>query len=377
MIPEEPPVAPRPHRRRRSPLLPMTAIVVVVAAAGSLGVIRAANARTADIERVAGLGDVLAVKGDNAVRTAGDRVPVGTLDLDTPVTYGTENYLLVGSDSREGFAPDTDFIGSTADVGGQRSDTMMILHQEGNGGASLISVPRDLWVPIYGTSRSNRVNTAFSDGPLTLVATISEALDIPIHHYVEVDFQGFQRIVDDIGGVEICVDRTARDTHSGLWLDIGCQTLTGDRALAYARSRYYQEVGDDGKWRTDGRADLGRIERQQSFLRAAIGGALRKIESDPFSTGDTLAAITDSVKIDDALEPIRAAQVLRQAFQAGLRTFALPVYNDTVGSAAVLRLSDNAEPLLDYLRGTGPAPDEFDTSADTGGDAPTTTPPGG
>src|SRR5690606_16187026 len=113
--------------------------------AGSFGVIRAANARTADIERVAGLGEVLAGERSNA-----GAVPPGTIDLEERVSYGAENYLLVGSDSREGFAPDTDFIGSTADVSGQRSDTMMILHQEPNGGAALMSVPRDLWVSIAG-----------------------------------------------------------------------------------------------------------------------------------------------------------------------------------------------------------------------------------
>lgn len=363
MTPDETaPDTARPRRRRRSPLLWMAVVVVVIGAAGATGVIRAANARTADIERVTGLAEVLAVAGQDDERDDTEPVTGVTIDFDTPVTYGTENYLLVGSDSREGFAANTDFIGSTADVGGQRSDTMMILHQERNGGTSLVSVPRDLWVPIYGTSRSNRVNTAFSDGPLTLVATISQALDIPIHHYVEVNFQGFRRIVDDIGGVEICVDHAARDTHSGLWLDPGCQTLNGDRALAYARSRYYQEVGDDGKWHTDGRADLGRIERQQAFLRAAIGGALRKLESSPFGAGETMSAITNSVKIDDSLDPLRAGRVLRQAFQEGIRTFSLPVYNDQVGTAAVLRMSNDAEPLLEYLRGSGPPPEDLDTS---------------
>jgi len=336
------------------------AVAGLVGGAGSVGVIRAANERTAGIERVAGLGDVLAGAGNRP----GDD-PASTIDLDTPVTYAAQNYLLVGSDSRAGIGGD--FIGTEADVGGQRSDTIMILHQEHNGGAALISVPRDLWVPIYGKDRSNRVNAAFGDGPLTLVATVSEALDIPIHHYVEVDFQGFQNVIDRLGGVEICVTWAAKDDHSGLSLNQGCNHLNGTQALAYARSRYYEEFRDDQQWHTDGRADLGRIERQQLFIRATVSGVLRRLESSPFEAGEMISAVTAAVRIDDSLEPLRAAKVLRQAFQTGIRTFALPVYNDTVGDAAVLRMSDEAAPLLAYLRGAGPAPVGVETSQNTGG----------
>lgn len=359
MIPHQE-LRPRPRPRRRSRLPWLGLIVVAIGATGATGVIRAANARTANIERVDGLETVLAgANGQPLLDETGN-----TVDLAAPVTYAAENYLLVGSDSREGLGGD--FIGSEDDVGGQRSDTIMILHQERNGGAALMSVPRDLWVPIHGKDQSNRVNAAFNDGPLALVATVSDALDIPIHHYVEVDFQGFQNIVEEIGGVDLCLPAPARDTHSGLDHPGGCVRVGGTQALAYARSRFYQQWNGN-EWETDGRADLGRIERQQTFIRAAVNGALAKLESSPFSAGETIEAVTDSVRIDAQLDPLRAAQVLRSAFQAGIRTFSLPVYNDTVGDAAVLRLSDDAEPLLAYFRGTGPAPAEFDTSTITGG----------
>ena len=338
----------------------MLLIAGAIAASGAVGVIRAANARTDAIARVDGLDGVLA---DNET-------------LDPAVTYPAVNYLLVGSDSRDGL--EGEFIGSEDDVGGQRSDTIMILHQERNGGAALLSVPRDLWVPIYGSDRSNRVNAAFNEGPSTLIATVSQALGIPIHHYVEVDFQGFQTIVDRIGGVELCLPEPARDTHSGLDHPGGCVRVGGPQALAYARSRYYQHWTGDN-WETDGRADLGRIERQQTFIRAAVAGALHKLESEPFSAGETIDAVTGSISISQGLDVLQAAQALRAAFQSGIRTFSLPVYNDTVGDAAVLRLSDEAEPLLAYFRGTAPAPAEFETSGVTGGapaTVPTTAPPG-
>ena len=325
----------------------MIFIAAAIGVGGAAGVLRAADARTADIERIDGLEGVLA-------------------DIDENVEYAAENYLLVGSDSREGIeagSDDYDFVGDTSLVGGRRSDTIMVLRQEHNGGAALMSLPRDLWVEIAGTGDNQRINSAYNDGPERLAATVSQSLGIPIHHYVEVDFLGFKDIVDRIGGVEVCTWKAARDIHSGLNLQPGCQNLNGEMALAYARSRYYEEW-DGSDWHTDPRADLGRIERQQFFIRAAVDGMLGEIESSPFRSGDTIEAVADSVRIDPGLDPIKAAQALRQAAQKGMHTYSLPVVNDTVGDAAVLRLGDGAEELLAYFRGEAPAPAQFETVTD-------------
>ncbi len=325
--------------------LPLT---VAIAAVGATGVLRAANSRVDNVERIDGLSEVLTQVPDPD---------------DESIQYPAVNYLLVGSDTRQGADPNsTDYgaIGSSNDVGGNRSDTIMVLRQERNGGAALMSLPRDLWVEIAGTDRSQRINTAYNDGPERLARTVSESLGIPIHHYVEVDFFGFKDIVDQIGGVEICVELQAHDDNSGLQLNPGCQVLDGVMALAYARSRHYVEW-DGTDWREDPRADLGRIERQQGFIRAAADQALHDMASSPFSAGDTISAVADSVRIDASLDPIDAGKALRQAAQVGLHTYALPVANDTVGDAAVLRLGDGAEALLDYFRGVGPAPAQFET----------------
>jgi len=326
----------------------MIIIVVVIGIGGAAGVLRAANARTADVERIDGLDSILA--------------DVPSKDAQ----YPAENYLLVGSDSREGIvagSADEAFVGDSSMVSGKRSDTIMILRQERNGGAALMSLPRDLWVKIAGTGKSQRINTAYNDGPERLAATVSQSLGIPIHHYVEVDFLGFKKIVDRIGGVQVCTYKAARDVHSGLSLQPGCQTLNGDMALAYARSRYYEEW-DGTEWKMDPRADLGRIERQQLFIREAVNGLLQHLASSPFSAGDMIQAVTDSVRIDPRLDPIKAAQALRQAAQQGLHTYALPVKNAKVGDAAVLRLADGADSLLAYFRGEGPAPTQFETKTD-------------
>ena len=301
------------------------------------------------------------------VDTDGDGVVDSTVEV--PLTYPAVNYLLVGSDSREGISSDDedfDIVGSTTDVGGRRADAIMILRQERNGGLSLVSLPRDLWVPISGTGRSNRINAAYNEGAERLAATVTEALGIPIHHYVEVDFVGFKDIIDSVGGVELCVGYAVRDVKSGLRLDVGCQNLDGVMALAFARSRNYQEW-DGSRWVTDPRADLGRIERQQLFIRAAIDGTLRRVRSSPFGSGDLIGAVVESLRIDERLDPFEAADTLRAAAEedGGLRTFSLPVYATEESGQSVLKLAADADQVLDYLRGTGPAPLEYETTAVT------------
>ena len=323
----------------------MLLVAVVIGSVGATGVIRAAQQRTDAVERIEGFEGILSA------------VP------DKNAEYPAENYLLVGSDTREGVdpnSPDFQVIGDGAGVGGRRSDTIMVLRQEHNGGAALLSLPRDLWVEIAGTGKSQRINTAYNEGPKRLAATVSQSLGIPVHHYVEVDFVGFKNIVDRLGGVAVCVPAAARDSHSGLQIDAGCSVLGGVQALAFARSRYYQEWNGE-KWVTDPRSDLGRIERQQQFLRAAISGALHQLQSSPFGAGDTIQAIVDSLRIDAGLDPIKAGEALRNAVGQGLRSYALPVVNDTVGDAAVLRLGEGAEQVLAYFRGEGPPPVEFET----------------
>ncbi|MEO1055987.1 MAG: LCP family protein [Actinomycetota bacterium] len=321
-------------RRSSAPLALLLA--VVVGAVGALGVIRAANARTEGIERIEGLELVLEAQDGPAV-----------------------NYLLVGSDSRENADPNSpDFggIGDESVVQGRRSDTIMILRQEEDGdGASLVSLPRDLWVTIAGNGTQSRINSAYNDGIDVLAATITENFGIPINHVVDVDFEGFKEIVDAVGGTEVCFEYATRDGNTGLEQDPGCHTLNGVESLQYTRSRYFEEFRD-GAWRTDPTADLGRIERQQAFISSTADRALREVQSDPFAASRILDASTDAVRMDPNLDPIGAAGTLRKAFGTGLNTFQLPVTGTTIGGASVLELADGAEVILDYFRGTGPRP---------------------
>jgi LCP family protein required for cell wall assembly len=312
-------------------------MAVLVGAAGSAGVLYSARERSEAVERIPGLTEEDLAANDGPA----------------------ENFLLVGSDSREGVDtgdPENASIGDEAEVSGQRSDTIMVLRREKDGGASLLSLPRDLWVPIAGTDRSAKINSAYNEGPERLVRTVTQALGIPIHHYVEVNFNGFTRLVDEIGGVQICVDHPAQDENTGLRLNPGCQVLDGAQALAYARSRHYQEF-IDGDWQTDERApDLGRIARQQEFIRAAVDKLLRRVRRNPLRLGDLIGVATDSVRIDNDLDPTEAATALRAAAEDGLATYTLPVVGVERDGQSALELDEGAQPILDYFRGVAPAP---------------------
>ena len=270
-----------------------------------------------------------------------------------------ENLLLVGSDSRAGSdpsSPDFGGIGSEGDVTGSRSDTIIVLHRDKQtGAASLLSVPRDLWVTIAGSDRKNRINGAFNRGPDVLVRTVVEALGVPIHHYIEIDFSGFKSLVDAIGGVQMCFMHPTRDTSSGLDVEPGCHLLDGVQALAYARSRHYQEFRD-GEWQEDGTADLGRTKRQRGFVDQALRTALTEVTANPFRAGDVMRSGAGSLTVDDELDLVGAAASLRTAVDGGLATYALPVVGDTIDGMSVLRLSDGAEQVLAHFRGEGPPP---------------------
>ena len=288
------------------------------------------------------------------------RVP-GVADHLSPGGSVIENFLLVGSDSRAGADPtatDAGGIGTEADVSGHRSDTIMILRRDkSTGDASLLSIPRDLWVEVPGHDGKRRINSAFNDGPEVLVETLQQELGLPIHHYVEIDFSGFKSLVDALGGVQICVDYATRDVSTGLNItEPGCHILGGVQALAYARSRHYEEFREDEKWHEDPASDLGRTKRQQQFVNLALQTTLDRIKIDPFSAGRLATAIGSSLRVDDELDPIAAASSLRSAVDGGIATYSLPVFGKTIGGNAVLLLGDGSDAVLAYFRGEGPAP---------------------
>ena len=268
------------------------------------------------------------------------------------------NVLVVGSDSRAGADPSSPDFGSMGDEGavsGSRSDTLMVLRLTPGAPAALLSLPRDLWVPIAGTDRSQRINTAYGKGRDVLVRTVREAFGIPLHHYVEVDFQGFKQLVDAVGGVRVWFDVPVRDANTGLAVEVpGCHRLDGVQALAFARSRYL-EWFDGERWRTDGTADLGRIGRQQYLVRVTLDQTVETASRRPWAVPGVLEAGTTAATVDTGLSGnglVGFARRLRGADPAAMAAYTVVADPRTIGGNAVL-VPDLAASgaVLDLFRG--------------------------
>jgi LCP family protein required for cell wall assembly len=170
-----------------------------------------------------------------------DAEPGGARPSDQPGT----TYLLVGSDSRRGLTKaEQKELSTGGDGGGRgRTDTIMMLHT-GSGPSVLMSIPRDSLVDIPGYGRT-KVNAAYAyGGPKLLVKTLEENTGIRIDDYIEVGFGGLVKVVDSLGGVEICPKEDLKDKDSGLDVEKGCQTADGRTALAYSRNRHSYSTQD-------------------------------------------------------------------------------------------------------------------------------------
>ena len=292
------------------------------------------------------------------------------------------NFLLVGSDSRADAAK-TDGVGSTASVGGARSDTAILLHIPKDGSkASLISFPRDSWVHIPEWTAPNghvikahdgKINSSFAEGDLPdgnaalLKATVEDLSGLRIDHYVEINFAGLERVVSALDGVDICTpvrlhDPSGRDANgvgfgTGLDLSPGHHSLDGPTALSFVRARYGVPGGD-----------LGRIANQQQFL----GAIVRKVTSrgtllNPLKLNAFLDTMTKSVRIDDTLSfgDLRdLALRMRHLDPAHVEFATLPVTNPAArrGGQSVVLLDDKALPGFFAALGEAPQPSPSDAA---------------
>jgi LCP family protein required for cell wall assembly len=269
------------------------------------------------------------------------------------------NVLLVGSDSRENTTGDIADATGKGDEGttGQRSDTIMVLHIDPNSQkAAILSIPRDLFVPIAGTSRHDKVNASFSDGgPQLLIQTIKQALGIEINHYVEVDFTGVERIVNAIGGIKVYADAPARDEMTGLDIpQVGCNELDGYQALAYVRSRYY-ETWERGRWVSGTNSDIDRIGRQQDFVRRMMKKAISSGLSNPITLNRLIGIGVDNVRVDQQMSTkdiTTVAKRFRSIDPDSVDMLTLPTTDAYIGGAAVQLLDTaQAQQYIDRLNG--------------------------
>ncbi len=292
---------------------------------------------------------------------------VARSDVSTAPIIDSEpvNYLIIGSDSRDFVKTkkQREEYGTKAETVGRRSDTMMIVHLDPRTKTTLlVSFPRDLWVNVAGRGQA-KLNSAFNSGPQTVVDTLSQNFNIPIHYYLEVNFTGFEGIVDAIGTVDLYFPAISRDTFTGLQIPYaGCHQFDGPRALKYVRSRHleYKNTPND-RWHRDGRADLSRIARQQYFIRSltatAISKGARNLGTATKLINRGLGSLTASRNVE--LKELLAIAVAFKDVEPGeLESATVPSDGERIGDQDVLRVrTKEAEVLFARLRERGPKPE--------------------
>ena len=281
------------------------------------------------------------------------------------------NFLLIGSDSIANL-PEGDYLRRVSGRSSRQllTDTLIVLRLDPSGAtkASALSLPRDLYVPISGYNEMQKINSIvyFTDKP-TLVQTIRDVLDIPIHHVVEVDFNGFMRLFETIGGLDVYLEYPLRDKKAQLDIpESGCVTLTPLQALGLVRTRELQAYVEnfDGwygpsanAWvRVDGTGDFGRQERQQDFLILALQQAFDSGFRNPLKITEIIQEVLGGgfVNLDDRLTPQKAidlAQQFRNFRPNDLEKYLLPTVYDFADELSIQRIVEaEAEPILDVFR---------------------------
>jgi len=223
---------------------------------------------------------------------------------------GEQTFLLIGSTSRCALngkqsaafgscgpgTPGADFIT------GVNSDVIVLVRaDQQTHSISILSIPRDLVMNNVRPGQFYKIDAALADGPDQLVAAIEQNFEIPINHFVELNFDSFQSIVNALGGIKMYFPDRVYDTGSSLHITkTGCQLLNGFQALAVVRSRHlwYEQ---NGKWLYDGNGDLSRIIRVHEFLRALATAVEQRGIGNPFTDNALLAAVAPNLEIDSKL----------------------------------------------------------------------------
>jgi LCP family protein required for cell wall assembly len=282
-------------------------------------------------------------------------VDLSKVESRPPVGKGT-NYLIVGSDSRAGLTTAQEAALHTGASGGQRTDSMMILHTGGNG-TTMMSLPRDSYVTIpaftgqishkrYAAS-THKLNVAYADGgPELLTRTVEYNTGIHIDHYAEIGFAGFVNLVDALGGVNMCLTAPLKDKASGADFPAGCQTLNGKQSLAFVRQRH--QLADQ---------DLGRMRNQQKFLSTlAHQAASPTTILNPFTLYPVISSGLDTLIVDKgmSLTDLMSMFFAMKGVTSGGHSITVPIANANYltksDGDSVLWNKTKANALFDQLK---------------------------
>ncbi|MET9830577.1 LCP family protein [Streptomyces sp. NPDC006385] len=294
------------------------------------------------------------------------------LGTDRPekVDNGSENILVLGSDTRSG---SNKALGGGADDGSARSDTAMIVHvYEGHKKASVVSIPRDTLIdrPDCTDTKGDRYpaasgvmfNSAYTTGGAACaVKTVESLSGIRMDHYLEVDFSGFQKLIDELGGVQVTTTKNINDPDSHLDLEAGTHQLTGKQALGLVRTRH--GVGDG--------SDLGRIQLQQAFVKALINQVKNiNLFGDPKRLYDLADTATKTVTTDSDLGSVDKlmsfASGLKGIGSQNMTMVTMPVQYDPADPNRVLVEKEKSQLVWDALKADRPIPEAATRGTATG-----------
>ena len=278
------------------------------------------------------------------------REPVLTDYANRPGTSRGTNWLLVGSDSRQGLtAEQQKDLATGGDIGSSRTDTILLVHVPGLGSSTrvtVVSIPRDSYVPIPGHG-SDKINAAFAmGGAPMLTQTVEQATGLRLDHYAEIGFSGFAGLVDALGGVTVCPAEPISDPLAGIDLPAGCQRLDGRNALGYVRTR------------DTPRADLDRMVNQRQFMSALLHRAASPaVWLNPWRWYSVPHAAVEALTVNQSDHVWDLAR-LGWALHGSTTAMTVPIgefTNSDAGSVVVWN-HDAARKLFDALASDAPVP---------------------
>jgi LCP family protein required for cell wall assembly len=272
---------------------------------------------------------------------------LGRLNVGTSGTpeSGPLNILVAGVDQRSGLTPEQERQLHVGHDVSTNSDTLMLVHVPADHSyVQVVSLPRDSWVNIPGHGM-NKINAAFGlGGPKLMVATVAAATGLVINDYVEVNFLGFVKVIDALGGVDICLPFAVNDAYSGLNLPAGVHHVNGITALEFARDRHSFAA-----------SDLARIDDQQQLMatilsKAASTGTL----SDPLKLRQVISSLTSAIQVDQGFNLVSLASQLSGIRPQNVAFTTVPLsnlsYETPTGESAVLWDSAAAGQLFGQIR---------------------------
>lgn len=267
-----------------------------------------------------------------------------------PASGDGTNWLVVGSDSRQGLTADQEqTLATGGDIGNGRTDTILLVHLSGlgsGGRATMVSIPRDSYVAIPGYGR-DKINAAFALGGAPLLAqTVEQATGLRLNHFAEIGFSGFASLVDALGGVTVCPTAAIDDPLAGIDLPAGCQHLNGRTALGYVRTR------------ATPRADLDRMIDQRRFMAALLNRVSSPVVwLDPWRWYSVPHAAADALRVD-ADAHVWALARLGWALRNSPTALTVPIGEFTGSDAGSVVVWDRqaARRLFDALARDAPVP---------------------